>query len=242
MPQPGQPFPCLDIIAESSSCLCLSLGWIFSPWCCRIRPIVFRVWKYDLRATNSTSLSFFASDGYLTNTTEKYVHLNMCSSVISDQESLPWTRWLDTCIIASAIHYACRHIPHLKHCRQQESLAACQPWLMWSPSKTGEIHQRNFQEKGYRKHNCSEWGHCWISYSFPICPQSSQMLCLTRIMRPFSHEEIAFTATSSRSSGFLAAIQSVCVCPYGCVGACVWVGLLTQLNTVALLLDLTQGW
>ncbi len=80
------------------------------------------------------------------------------------------------CIIASTIHYACRHTPHLKHCRQQESLAACQPWLMWSPSKTGEIHQRNFQEKGYRKHNCSEWGHCWISYSFshlsPIIPDA----------------------------------------------------------------------
>lgn len=46
---------------------------------------------------------------------------------------------------------------------------------------------------------------------FPICPQSYQMLCLKRIMRPFPHEEIAFTATSSHSSGSLAAILLVCV-------------------------------
>lgn len=44
------------------------------------------------------------------------------TSVISAQESVQWTRWLDTCIIAAAIYYACRHTPHLKHCRQQESL------------------------------------------------------------------------------------------------------------------------
>lgn len=92
----------------------------------------------------------FTSNGYLANTTDKYHY-----------------RRRDTCIIGSTIHYACRHTPHLKPCCQQESLAACQPWLMWSPSKTGEKHQRNFQEKGYQKHNCSEWEHCWISYSFP---------------------------------------------------------------------------
>lgn len=63
-------------------------------------------------------------DGYRVNTTDKYNNGR-----------------LDTCIIARAIRYACRHTPHLKHCRQQESLAACQPWLMWSLSKTGEIHQ-----------------------------------------------------------------------------------------------------
>lgn len=63
-------------------------------------------------------------DGYWVNTTDKYNNGR-----------------LDTCIIARAIRYACRHTPHLKHCRQQESFAACQPWLMWSISKPGEIHQ-----------------------------------------------------------------------------------------------------
>lgn len=72
----------------------------------------------------------------------------------------------------------------------------------------------------------------------PSVPRSSQMLCLARIMRPFSHEEIAFTATSSRSSGFLAAIQNVCACVCVCVRA---IGVLTQLNIVPLFLDLTQG-
>lgn len=42
----------------------------------------------------------------------------------------------------------------------------------------------------------------------PICPQSYQMLRFTRIMRPFSYKEIALTATSYHSLGFLAAIQS----------------------------------
>lgn len=63
-------------------------------------------------------------DGYRVNTTDKYNNGR-----------------LDTCIIARAIRYACRHTPHLKHCRQQESLVACHPWLMWGLSKTGEIHQ-----------------------------------------------------------------------------------------------------
>lgn len=84
-----------------------------------------------------------------------------------DQESSRWMEWLDTCITARAIRYACRHTPHLKHYCQQESLAACQLWLMWSPSKKEEIHQRNILQKGYQKHNSSEWGRCWISYSFP---------------------------------------------------------------------------
>lgn len=45
--------------------------------------------------------------------------------------------------------YALGQTSHLKRRRQQESIAACQPWLMQSRSKTGEIHQRNFGEKGW---------------------------------------------------------------------------------------------
>lgn len=64
-------------------------------------------------------------DGYRVNTTDKYNNGR-----------------LDTHIIARAIHYACRHTPHLKHCLQQESIAACQPRLMRSLSKTGKTFER----------------------------------------------------------------------------------------------------
>lgn len=97
-------------------------------WCCRRSPVSSGVWRRALsveRWLQEEECRFSPSrDGYWVNTTDKYNNGR-----------------LDTCIIARAIRYACRHTPHLKHCRQQESFAACQPWLMWSISKKGEIHQ-----------------------------------------------------------------------------------------------------
>lgn len=51
-------------------------------------------------------------------------------------------------VLQPALQYAFGQTSHLKRRRQQESIAACQPWLMRSRSKTREIHQRNFGEKG----------------------------------------------------------------------------------------------
>lgn len=123
-PDPERAFLCL----ESHSCFAFHLAGF--------RLVLQKkpgfIWRLKtssvcgvLAPRGSTECRFSQSrDGYWVNTTDKY----------NDGR-------LDTCIIARAIRYACRHTPHLKHCRQQESFAACQPWLMWSISKPGEMHQ-----------------------------------------------------------------------------------------------------
>ncbi len=208
----------VDIIAESSSSLCLLLGLIFSPYC-KIS-LFFRLWKYVVvrRCRHSTKCFFFSpSDGYLA---ENVVHLNICSSVISDQESSVYE--MTMCIIASAIHYACRHTPRLKQCLQQESLAACQPWLMWSPSKTGEIHQRNFQEKGYQEHNCSEWGHCRISYRFHHLSQIIPDALSHKNYETFLSWGNCFYSNLILLVSLLSQhLKCVCVCVCVCVCLCV---------------------
>lgn len=129
-------------------------------------------------------------DGYRVNTTDK------CNN-----------GRLDTHIIAREIHYACRHTPHLKHCLQQESIAACQPRLMRSLSKTGKTFERERLTKKPSEHKDVAEFHTFFP---PSVPRSSQMLCLARIMICFSHEEIDFTATSP-CPGLLSTRQA-CVC------------------------------
>lgn len=112
----ASPRPTIPMFGHNSRVerLFMSSAWLnISPYMQQnTHPLLFFLLCSAVQATNMFS---FTSDGYLPNTTDT-------------------SRRLDMCIIASTIHYACRHTPHLKHCRQQESLAACQLWLMWSPS------------------------------------------------------------------------------------------------------------
>lgn len=101
--------------------------------------------------------------------------------------------------------------------------------------KNSKIHQRNFHEKGYRKHNSSEWGPCWISYSFahlsPIIPDAS----LHKNYETFLLQRNCFNSNLIPLLGLLSSHPE---CMDLCVSA---IQVLTQLNTVPLLLDLTQG-
>lgn len=90
----------------------------------------------------------FTSEGYLTNTaTEERIHASLPEQYIMPVGTL-----------------------HIWKCRQQDSLAACQPWLMWSLSKAGEIHQRNFWEKAWQKPPQLLWTRMWLIQCFPSVP------------------------------------------------------------------------
>lgn len=186
--------------------VCLSPGWCFLEL--QRKPGFIQHLKASsvcrVLAPKKTHKVWFAQgwDGYRVNSTDKY---NIGR--------------VDAHIIARAMRHAYRHTPHLKHCRQQESIAACQPRLMRSLSKTGKRHQGKLLRERLAKSITSKNKdvgefcaphppHPHLSPDFPRCFVSA------RIMICFSYEEIDFTATSP-SSGLLSTHQAcvhVCVC------------------------------
>lgn len=86
--------------------------------------------------------------------------------MISEEESARRTRWLDTFVIASATHYACWHTPHLKQLLSTGQPCCLSAVINGKSLKNGKYIRETFEKKGYWKHSCSEWGHCWISCSF----------------------------------------------------------------------------
>lgn len=145
--------------------VCLSPGWMF-PGAAK-EAWIYPAFEGELCLQSVSSKkrhkvwSAQSWDGYRVNSTDKY---NIGR--------------VDAHIIARAMRHAYRHTPHLKHCRQQESIAACQPRLMQSLSKTGKIHQGKLLRERLAKSITSKNKDVGEFCTFPphppptpICPQ-----------------------------------------------------------------------
>lgn len=98
------------------------------------------------------------------------VHLNICSSVVIDQGSSLWTRWLDTRFTASTMRYARRRARSAFETLPSTGKPRCLSAMINAKSlknrgnASEKLPARKVTEK--KKHDCSGWGRCWIPYSF----------------------------------------------------------------------------
>lgn len=126
---------------------------------------------------------FFSWDGYLANAQCSLLYLR-CGIRKGSSGRYDWVR----CFIASAFHRARRHTPHLTRCRQQESLAACRPWLMWRLSKNRGNTSEKLSRERLPKNTIVSWMRTLrfpphLSSNHPRCFVSQELWDLSLVRK-----------------------------------------------------------
>ena len=173
------------------------------------------------------------------------MHLNICSSVVIDQGSSLWTRWLDTRFTASTIHYARRRARSTFETLPSTGKPRCLSTLINAKSlkNRGNASEKLPVRKVTEKTRLQWMRTLLNSEQFfpPICPPIIPDALFRKNYETFLSWGNCFYSNLIPLFRLLSS-HPECVCVRACVCVCMRaIGVLTQLNIVPLFLDLTQG-
>ena len=169
-------------------------------------------------------------------------HVNMRPSVISDQGSSLWTRWLDTRITASAIHYARGRARSTFETLPSTGKPRCLSTMInvKSLKNRGNASEKLPMRERLPKKNTIAVDEDIAGFRSVFPPHLSPIIpdALSR-----KNYETFLSWGNCFYSNLIPLFRLLsshpeCVCVRVCVRA---IGVLTQLNIVPLFLDLTQG-